>query len=92
MVALTLGNPPPILSFTAVFAGLGLRVDAGWQPAIALVVGVMLGSALWWLVLTAVVSILRERLTPAVRCGIGILAGLALIAFGLLAAISAVSS
>src|SRR5205814_6221096 len=30
MVALTLTNPPTILSFSAVFAGLGLRVEAGW--------------------------------------------------------------
>src|SRR5436309_1830795 len=39
MVALTLSNPPTILSFSAVFAGLGLRVGSGWQPAIALVGG-----------------------------------------------------
>src|ERR1700736_107168 len=30
MVALTLANPPTILSFIAVFAALGLRVGAGW--------------------------------------------------------------
>ena len=89
MVALTLTNPPTILSFSAVFAGLGLRVEAGWLPAIALVVGVMLGSALWWVVMTALVSALRDRVTPAVTHAIRIASGLALIGFGVLALVSA---
>ena len=82
MVALTVTNPPTILSFSAVFAGLGLRVEAGWLPAIGLVVGVMLGSALWWVVMTALVSALRDRVTPAMTRGLGIVSGLALIGFG----------
>jgi threonine/homoserine/homoserine lactone efflux protein len=87
-VALTLGNPATILSFIAVFAGFGLRVGAGWQPAVALVAGVMLGSALWWLGLTAAVSVIRRRVTPGITRGIGIVAGLALIGFGTVAAVS----
>ncbi|TMC39705.1 MAG: hypothetical protein E6J25_12045, partial [Chloroflexi bacterium] len=82
ILALTLSNPPTILSFTAVFAGLGLRVGAGWQLAVGLVVGVMAGSAIWWVVLTALVSALRRRVTPAVTRGIGVVSGLALIGFG----------
>ena len=89
MVALTLTNPPTILSFSAVFAGLGLRVEAGWLPAIGLVVGVMLGSALWWVVMTGLVSALRDRVTPAVTHAIRLASGLALIGFGVLALVSA---
>jgi len=89
MVALTLTNPPTILSFSAVFAGLGLRVEAGWLPAIGLVVGVMLGSALWWVVMTGLVSALRDRMTPAVTHAIRLASGLALIGFGVLALVSA---
>jgi threonine/homoserine/homoserine lactone efflux protein len=82
--ALTLSNPPTILSFAAVFAGLGPRVSSGWAAAIALVVGVMLGSALWWVVLSAIVSAVRERLTPRVTRAIALISGLALVAFGTL--------
>ena len=89
MVALTLTNPPTILSFSAVFAGLGLRVEAGWLPAIGLVVGVMLGSALWWVVMTGLVSAVRGRVTPAVTHAIRLASGLALIGFGVLALVSA---
>ena len=87
-LALTLGNPPTILSFAAIFAGLRLRVDAGWPPAVALVIGVMLGSALWWVLLTGVVARLRGRTTPDISRGISAVAGVALIGFGLVAAVS----
>ena len=83
-LALTLSNPPTILSFAAVFAGLGPRVSAGWGPAVALVLGVMVGSSLWWVALTAIVSAVRERLTPRVTRAIALISGLALVAFGTL--------
>jgi threonine/homoserine/homoserine lactone efflux protein len=82
MVALTLSNPPTILSFAAVFAGLGIHVAAGWATAIALVIGVLLGSLTWWVVLTGIASRLRGRVTPAVIRGIGIVSGVALLGFG----------
>ena len=82
MVALTLSNPSTILSFTAVFAGLGIHVAAGWGPALALVVGVWLGSVVWWVLLTGAASRLGERLTPAIIRGIGLASGIALVGFG----------
>ncbi len=56
---LTLTNPLTILSFATVFAGLGITAY-GWD-SIWLVVGVTVGSALWWLLLCGSVSLLRER-------------------------------
>jgi threonine/homoserine/homoserine lactone efflux protein len=61
-VALTLANPATILSFAAVFAGAGLGQQAyGVGEALAIVGGVFLGSALWWLMLTAFVARWRAR-------------------------------
>ena len=85
MVALTLSNPSTILSFTAVFAGLGIHVAGGWGPALALVVGVWLGSVVWWILLTGAASRLGERLTPSIIRGIGIVSGIALVGFGVVA-------
>jgi threonine/homoserine/homoserine lactone efflux protein len=48
---LTLTNPMTILSFAAVFAGFGLGATPDYLAASALVAGVFLGSALWWLLL-----------------------------------------
>ena len=61
--ALTLTNPSTIISFAAVFAGLGLTStsDGGWASAVWLVLGVFCGSAAWWLLLSGVVGMMRER-------------------------------
>jgi threonine/homoserine/homoserine lactone efflux protein len=84
ILGLTLANPPTILSFTAVFAGLGLRVGSGWAQAVALVIGVMLGSFVWWIVVTVVASLVRERLTPHIARSIGLFSGAILVALGIL--------
>jgi len=85
ILLLTLSNPSTILSFTAVFAGLGIHVAGGWSPALALVVGVWLGSLAWWVVLIGLASRLRERLTPSITQGFGTVSGIALLGFGLIA-------
>lgn len=63
---LTLSNPATILSFIAVFGALAAGVAKAPSPAL-LVLGVMLGSAAWWLLLTAVVALVRQRFTSAWR-------------------------
>ena len=56
---LTLSNPTTILSFMAVFGALAGRppVASPW----VMVAGVLVGSALWWLLLSSIVGALRER-------------------------------
>lgn len=56
---LTLSNPSTILSFIAVFGVLAGRAPVG-QPWL-MVAGVLVGSALWWLVLAGAVGAVRER-------------------------------
>lgn len=81
---LTLTNPITILSFTAVFAGFGLGSQ---HPGLAtggrLVLGVFLGSALWWLFLCGVVTAVRSRLPASVFRLINTLSGLILLGFAL---------
>jgi threonine/homoserine/homoserine lactone efflux protein len=78
---LTMTNPMTILSFGAIFASLGL---AGKTPldATLLTVGVFLGSGLWWVLLTAGVSLLRERLTPRVLGWVNRVSGTVILVFG----------
>lgn len=83
---LTLTNPATILSFVAVFAGLGLGgTDGSFSGAALLVIGVFLGSAGWWLLLSAAVGLLRGRVTPAALVWVNRIAGLVLVGFGLVA-------
>lgn len=64
-LVLTLTNPMTILSFTAVFAGLGLGTATGdYGSAALLVLGVFSGSAAWWLILSGGVSLFRSKFTP----------------------------
>ena len=61
-LGLTLTNPMTILSFGALFVGLG--IDGGDAAgAASLTIGVFLGSAAWWVVLVTAVGALRSRLT-----------------------------
>jgi threonine/homoserine/homoserine lactone efflux protein len=83
---LTLTNPSTILSFLAVFAGLGLATtESSGAAAIALVMGVFLGSAAWWLLLSSGVNRMRDRLTARHLRWINRASGLVLFSFGVLA-------
>ena len=88
-LGLTLTNPMTILSFAALFVGLG--VTAGdVAGATTLTLGVFLGSAAWWVVLTTVVSLLRSRITPTWLRRVNIASGLLIGAFGVVAIGSAI--
>ena len=65
-LALTLANPPTILSFAALMAGVGL-VASGTAGAAALVAGVFVGSSAWWMLLTGGVARARTRISERWR-------------------------
>ena len=85
-LALTLTNPMTILSFAAVFAGLGVGGAGGdYRVAAVLVLGVFAGSALWWLALSGAVGLLRDRVTPRGLRWVNRASGTIIAGFGALA-------
>lgn len=82
-VALTLTNPMTILSFAAVFAGLGAGDWQGPGGAALLVGAVFCGSAAWWLLLSGGVSLIRERFQGGWMVWVNRVSGTILCAFGL---------
>lgn len=59
---LTITNPSTIISFLAVFAGFGLGLSGtNYYDASTTVIGVFLGSALWWLLLSYSVGAVRHK-------------------------------
>jgi len=82
---LTITNPVTIIAFVGIFTGLGVGVSGDYSDAAVLVGGVFLGSALWWLVLSAGVSLFRSRFTRSVMRRVNHLAGAVIVGFGLLA-------
>jgi threonine/homoserine/homoserine lactone efflux protein len=90
-VGLTITNPATILSFAALAATLGLGTSGSFFRPATVTLGVLLGSATWWVILVASTSLLRARLTPPVVRGISTSSGAAIVLLGILAVISAFS-
>ncbi len=86
---LTITNPMTILSFAAIFAGLGVGSTGGNYVAGALLVsGVFVGSALWWLSLSGGVGLLRKKFNPRSLRWVNRMSGAVITVFGLLALLS----
>ena len=82
-LGLTLANPPTILAFAAVFAGLGLVSTGDYASAAWIVLGVFLGSAAWWILLALGGSRLRGRLDRRFARGVNIVSGISILGFAL---------
>lgn len=79
---LTLSNPATILSFVAIFGALSAQQTAVASP-LWMVAGVLVGSALWWLLLCAVVGRLRHRFDVRAQRWVGRASALMLAGFAL---------
>jgi len=82
-LGLTLANPPTILAFAAIFAGLGLAASADYAAAALVTLAVFLGSAAWWVVLAAGAGALRGQLGPRRLRAINVVSGVTILAFAL---------
>ena len=82
---LTLTNPTTILSFAAIFAGLGVTGANDALSAALLVLGVFLGSAAWWLVLSGGTGLFRPKLSAGGLRWVNRVSGTIIAAFGVLA-------
>lgn len=78
---LTLTNPATILMFLGIFSGQPhLAVS---EQSMLLVLGVFLGSSLWWVTLTTVVNLMRQKLSDPLLRWINQGAGLVIFGFGI---------
>jgi threonine/homoserine/homoserine lactone efflux protein len=84
VLMLTITNPMTIISFIGIFAGLGTNTDNDLLSACITVLGVFLGSAAWWLILSFGVGLVRERFTPRWMLWVNRLSGVIIIVFALI--------
>ena len=84
---LALANPVTILSFMAIFAGMG-TFARGSGDTLVLVFGIFSGSACWWLLLSSLADRLGRRLLRQGSPGLNRVSGVLLAGFGLLALLS----
>ena len=86
---LTLTNPLTILTFAAIFAGLGLiTVSGAYNSAALMVLGVFLGSSCWWFLLSMLTGMFRKRINFSMLIWLNRFAGLLIFGFGVTATIS----
>lgn len=84
---LTLSNPATILSFIAIFAGMGLgTISPNFASAVVFVSGIIFGSAAWWLILSGGVAfVLHHMLGNSSMRVINWFSGAIIILFGIYA-------
>ena len=82
-VFLTLTNPMTIISFTMLFAALGLGAARDYFSAATMVAGVFIGSALWWVMLSTGAAWFRTGVTPGWMRKINQVSGSVILVFGL---------
>lgn len=89
-LVLTLTNPLTILSFAAIFAGFGIGIDNSdkYLTAWSMVVGIFLGSCLWWFFLSAISDYFREKIDGNSMIWINRISGTIIFAFGILSFVS----
>lgn len=81
---LTLTNPMTILFFIGIFSGFDVAGNLDrLSTAAFLVLGVFLGSGLWWLSLSTFTGVFRKRFSTGVISIINKVAGTVIILFGL---------
>ena len=86
---LTISNPMTIMSFAAVFAGVGGGItDDSYMSSFFLVIGVFIGSIFWWLLLSGIVNVLHHRFDQKHLKWINQLSGLIIAGFGVFSLIS----
>jgi threonine/homoserine/homoserine lactone efflux protein len=90
-LVLTLSNPMTILSFGAVFTGFDLIHEGiRYSDSILMLIGVFLGSCLWWFILSGGVSILRTRFNDSLLKWVNRLSGGVIVAFGIFIILSVI--
>lgn len=90
--ALTMTNPLTIVLYAGVFAAIGLGSSGGFVDAAIVTGAVLIGSGLWWVVLCSVVAWVRGRVSATALLWVNRISGAALVIFGALAVVGAVTS
>ena len=78
------------ISFAAIFAGFGIGKDTTNDnlAATGMVLGIFIGSSIWWLSLSGLTGFFRRKVTHKTMIWINRISGTIILGFGLLVLIS----
>lgn len=87
---LTISNPVYLIMFMGYFAGFGVnKDDMSTIQDLSVILGVLLGAASWWFILTFSISLARKKFRAKHIYYFNKIAGVVIIIFGVLAIIKA---
>lgn len=88
---LTLTNPLTVLSFAGVYAGLGVgALSNDFLTPLIITAGVFIGSALWWIILSAGSSCFKEKMNHEAKKWLNRISGTVILGFGFVALLAAI--
>lgn len=81
---LTITNPLTIFGFAAIFASVGIAYPEGkFETPAFLVAGVFIGSSIWWMIISEVITFFRKKITESLLLWVNKIAALIITAFGI---------
>ncbi|MDR3646746.1 MAG: LysE family transporter [Candidatus Babeliales bacterium] len=85
MFMLTIMNPMTVLSFLAVFSGLGIaNTAASYSNGCTLIAGIFSGSMSWWIFLCTIVNLFRQKINSNVLSWINKISGVVIVSFAVI--------
>ncbi len=81
---LTLTNPMTMLSFAALYSSIGMiESDLEYDMPFWFIIGVFLGSTLWWFTISEIVGSIRGRFTQGMLLWVNRISGIIICGFGI---------
>lgn len=81
-LAIALCNPATIFSFIAVFAMLHIKVGRDIVSGTSFVIGIGIGTCIWWIVISGLASFLKEKASEKIYARLYKIMGILLMFFG----------
>jgi putative LysE/RhtB family amino acid efflux pump len=84
-VVFNAGNPMALILVVALISPLAEHATLSWTCDLTFLLGMFAAATTWWVCLSAVIALLRSRLSPAMLAWVNQAAGLMLTVYGVLA-------
>lgn len=86
--AIAIANPATIFAFFIAFASVGITENPSIFQGIQIAAGIFTGTCLWWLLLSGIVCLFRNRINDKIYQRLNQLLGILMVLFGIILVIT----
>lgn len=76
-------NPVTVFSFMAAFAAFGIHGGLSVKQGAVLIIGILIGTLCWWLILSGITAYFRDRITGKIYRWLNCILGCLMTGFGI---------